>query len=69
MSKNVVMIILALAVVLLLCFYLQSLVVKQLTPEPTIYDNSTTKSAPSAPAAGSQSSTKTKISAPTKSHH
>jgi hypothetical protein len=69
MSKNVVMVIAALVVVLLLCFYLQSVVVKQLTPpEPTGFDTPATKTAPLAPAASTPSSTKTKISAPSKRH-
>ena len=78
MSKNVVIIVVGLIAVVLLCFYLQSVVVKQLMPQPTIYDNPTTAPAPGAKVGAPQgaktapttttTTTKTKISAPSKKH-
>jgi hypothetical protein len=64
MSKNVVFVILGLAVVVAVCFYLQSLVVKQLMPQAPTDDTATGQPAASAPA--THNTNKSILGAPTK---
>ncbi len=66
MSKNVVFVILGLVVVVVVCFYLQSLVVKQLMPQAPIDDTATGVPAASTPAA--HNANKSILGAPTKKH-